>query len=499
MITLYLDHQIYTYLKNRNNHDMFMGTGGIQRMNTVNKLYDFLKKEKSNFLIFYSHAHMLDLSSDKSGNKERLLDDLKLREEFVENNYLVFNEKDNGTDYQLAYPETKFEPFWEKEEELDFSNIFDISHLENFMETEKFQELKEQKELVDNLKLPSLDDLVSDDVKENEDYQKLKDILGFMNGGNFNDLVKGFTDFAKRFQEEKGFYKELRNIVTAGVEKTKTNGILPNSEETNFIYELANTNLNSPDKENFVVENLLSYVKKQWSDRNKDKEPTSFDLHYQSYLMLDMWGIEKEKVTIARNMLHDGHHSFYGGHCEIVVSDDKNFRAKSNLLYKLFGLSTQVYSMEEFMKQSFSVELERVTNISDFVKRIKYDLKTGLVSNSNVNRIDSYISELKPSMKYLHYFNKVLLLKEEGKDYLVLRHEVQTYLKNLPYRIVQEITNKAVQIFGMDNFAKGNFNWEIECAEIKSGNWQGRNWTFSDIDIMLQISPQKYYFQLVIG
>lgn len=75
MITLYLDHQIYSYLKQKDGPTKFIGEEGVKRMETVRKLHDFLTKQKDNFLIFYSHAHLLDLSSDKSGNKERLLED----------------------------------------------------------------------------------------------------------------------------------------------------------------------------------------------------------------------------------------------------------------------------------------------------------------------------------------------------------------------------------------------------------------------------------------
>jgi len=499
MTTVYLDHQIYSYIKNKGNLDKFKGEAGIQKIETVNKLFSLLTREKNNLLIFYSHAHMLDLSSDKSGNQERLIEDLKLRAEFCNDNYLVFNEKENITNYQLAYPEEKFEPYWEDENELDFSNLFDISSFEDSMDSEEFLKLKTQKELLENLKFPSLDDLVSDDVKSNEDFQKMKDILGFMNGGNLKDLVEGFTSFSKKFQEEKGYYKKLRNVVTSGIEKAKDIEQIDDTKVTKFIKELSSLNLSSNDieKDKFVRANLLEYVKEQWQQRNKEKEPTKFDLHYQSYLMLDMWGIEKEKAIIARNMLHDAQHSFYAGHCEIVVSDDSHFRAKSKLLYKLFDISTQVYSMEEFINLTYSFELEKLNSLSDFMFRLKNDLKTGLVLKTQEG--NSGVTEFQTSMKYLNYFNRILLIKEGGKEYVVFRHNYKTYLNTLPYKIVQEITNKVVDLLGISSNTLGHFNWEIECNVIQNGNWTGRTWIFGDTELSIQLSPKDGKLQLVIG
>lgn len=374
-----------------------------------------------------------------------------------------------------------------------------MSGLEGFVDNEKLEELKEQKLLLENFKLPSLDDLVPDDIKQNEDYQKLRDMLGFMDGGNFIDIVKGFTDFVDKFQNEKGYYKGMRNIVSSGIQKSKT-AITPisASPDTKFIFDLANVNLDSPEKESFVRDNLLGLVKKQFADRSKEKEPTLFDLHYQSYLMLDMMGIEKEKAVIARNMLHDAQHSFYGGHCEIVVSDDKQFRKKSQLLYNLFGLSSQVLSMEEFMNQSFILELEDINSSSDLILRTKHDLSTGLISSSRITTLFNQVKEIRPSMRYLHYFNQILLVNEDGKDYLVFRHKLHTYLKQLPYKVIKGVTDKAIQLFGLDSNGKGLYKWEEENNEIKEKQWLGRSWNFGKSNLMLQISPYGNHLQLVI-
>jgi hypothetical protein len=501
MITIYLDHQIYSYLKNKDNSTFFQGPTGSQKMETIRKLHEFLTDQKGNFLIFYSHAHLLDLSSDKSGNKERLLEDLRYREKWAEDNYLIFEEKDNSTDYKFAFPEKQFEPYWVEQEEMNFSNLFDFSDFDEHLDIDKLDELKQHKATLENLRFPNLDDLVPEETKQNEDYHKLKDMFGFMDGGSFMDILKGFTDFSKRFQDEKGVYKGMRGVVTSGIQKARSESIPVNTPETKFIVDLANTDLNSPEKESFVKENLLVLVKKQWTDRNKgkDTEPTSFDLHYQSYLMLDMMGIEMEKATIARNMLHDAQHSFYGGNCEIVVSDDKQFRAKSKLLYQLFGLSTQVLSIEEFMKQSFSLELENVNSSSDLLLRTKHDLNTGFISTSRVTAMFNHVSELKPSMKYLHYFNQILIVNEGGRDYIVFRHKTQTYLKHLPYRVIEGITNKTFQLFGLDVEGKSMYKWETENEEIRAGKWLGRTWSLNHTSITLQISPDGRNLQLVLG
>lgn len=507
MITLYLDNQIFSYLKNKDNPTYFQGLNGKQKMATAQKFALFLKEQKQNFLIFYSNAHLLDLSNDESGNTNRLIDDLEHRNEFVDNNYLVYSQKEKITKYLLVHPKEAFEPYWEKHNEtaIDFSDFLDLSQLEGFVDEEKMTELKSQIELLQNSRFPGINQLTPPEHQNSVEFQKLQEMFSFMEGANFFDLMNGFMKFSDQFQNEKGFYKGLRDIVHSGVEKTKD---LELSNDTSaivrFILDLTEIDLDSPEKEQFVKTRLLDVVKEQWSKINGDKEPSTFDLHYQAYLTLDIMGIEPEESTKikkarARNMLYDGQHSFYGGHCEFVISEDAKFRAKSQLLYKLFGLSTRVLSMEDFIKESFAFKLEEISNQFDFNERVLQDLKHAFISSSRLSTMFSHVQELKPAMKYLHYFNQILKLNENGEDYLIFRHDSKTYLGQLPYKVIQEICDKAFLVFGLDAFGKSIYNLEEETHQIQQKKWNGRTWYCGDLLIMLQLNPSGNHLQLVLG
>ncbi|MFN4248710.1 MAG: hypothetical protein ACK4EY_13365 [Flavipsychrobacter sp.] len=497
MITLYLDYQVYTYLKNQNDDRYFSGPKGIILKENIKKLDDYLNKNKDHFLIFYSHAHLLDLSQDKSGNIERRNADLNNIEKWADNNYLIYDDKEKKTQYYITEPTKAFEPFEDIDSGLniDFDEIFNTSEYENLMPKEQLEELNRNITILKDYQMPTLDSLVNE--KAQQDLKKFKEIFPFTNGGSFIDMMKGALDFIGKFQKDNTLYRDIRNLVQSGIQKARVNiPVIDEHSNASFIIDLAKIDLSTPDKEKFVREKLLNTVKKQLADRNQDN-PSQFELHYQCYFSLDIMGIEPEDSPKTNNMLHDGIHSYYGGHCEIVISNDNKFREKSKLLYKLFGLSTKVYSLDEFLAESFGLELEKINTEDDFRNRLVNDINSSMITSLELRSMFVSAEEIKPAMKYFHYFNQMLMVKQNGNSYLVFRHKATTYLKHLPYKVVQAICNKAYKIFGIDTYGRSEYMWNIENSEISNKQWEGRTWKYGNLRIMLQYFDE--HLQMVIG
>lgn len=100
---------------------------------------------------------------------------------------------------------------------------------------------------------------------------------------------------------------------------------------------------------------------------------------------------------------------------------------------------------------------------------------------------------------FLSYFNELRIIKEQRDKYLVLRHSVSNYNSNLAnYKIIKAVTNKAIDLFGLDGFGNGYFNYEAESKQIEDNNWQGRTWRKDKIEVILEINLSTYMLNLVI-
>jgi hypothetical protein len=117
------------------------------------------------------------------------------------------------------------------------------------------------------------------------------------------------------------------------------------------------------------------------------------------------------------------------------------------------------------------------------------DIKNGLVIDNYQSIIfNRNTTVIKPFHSYFGYFNQIESIKENNQDYILLRRKTKNYSYFSFYRQYQGIINKAYKLFGYDLDNKGEFNWEKEIEEIKSGTWKGRFWDFETFTILIEIN-----------
>lgn len=329
MVRIYFDKQVFSHLFKQEKSEY---------INLLRKI-----KEHKTSLFCYSHAHLLDLKSDKTNIKYR---ELEFMESIVEDNYLSYHALEKTTSCYLARPLEAFTDVEEDNDHIDFSTIFDFDT--ESLDPEEKEKIEKAKSLFYDTKLdfgfPELKSLPE------EITGSLEKVLPFgFQSMTLMQWTEHFMGIYKNMKEDKTVYKGVRNMT----DKHFNNGkYTVNYDEIDFNKDLKD----SPFQKSF-----LDYVTSNINP-NGDKSISKYDFYTNAYFTLDLLGISKEQSKNVRfnNILNDGIHSYYGAYCDCVISADSGFLKKTRVLYKLFGIETKVMHIDDFIK-SFDFTINKLT------------------------------------------------------------------------------------------------------------------------------------------
>lgn len=460
MERIYFDKQIFSYL--------FKGGNPVYE-----KFLSDLMNNKDKFLYCYSHAHLLDLKNDKTQTKYI---ELNFIESLVGDNYLSYHGTDKRTSCYLAKPIEAFRDIDKEDEPISFSTMFDSFDL-SLMTTEQREQIKVAKDIFTTQKIDfgfkNLQDLPKE-IK-NPLEKLLPSNLGPM---TLLEWTEHFMGILKTIDEDKSIYRGLRSVVDTQINNGK------------FTVDYDKIDFNEDLKNSVLQKTFLEYVNENLNP-NGDKEISTYDFYTNAYFTLDLLGISKEPARKVKfnSVLNDGYHSYYGAFCDYVVSDDQGFLKKTKLLYKLLGIETKVYHIDEFIKffSLMTTSFERDSQV--FFNLLINDLKNGLVLD-NIKSItkDRTTTVVKPIHSYLGYFNAIESFKENNQDFIVLRRKTKNYSYFSFYREYEGLINNAFKLFGYDIENQGEFMWDREVKEIQNGVWKGRYWVFDTLTILIEIN-----------
>lgn len=469
MIRVYLDKQIFSYLKKGDEPK-------------YQKLLADLHQYKSSFLYCYSHAHMLDLKNDATDLK---YDDLAFMETLVDDNYLSYHAMEKRTSCYLAKPLEAFEGIQKDDTPISFSNLFDLDL--SFATEEQRKQITKAKDIFYN---QQFDFGFSKIQKLPPELEKpLSKVLPIgVSKMSLMDWAEHFMTMLKSIEEDKTIYKGLRNVVDKYINNGK------------FTVDFNNIDFNDDLKNSVLKKSFIEYINGNLNP-NGNKKVTDYEFFNQAYFTLDLLGISKEKSKKVkfRNVLNDGFHSYYGAFCDYVVSNDEGFLKKSKALYKLLNIQTQVLHIDEFAQSINLLGSNDQHDSQTFFRLLTNDLSSGLVLGSKPSlSSDRVTTKIKPYHNYLGYFNKLVVIKENNQDYLLLSRQTQNYSYFYFYREIEGIVNKAVKLFGADFNFKENYNWTVENNEINEDEWTGRYWKFGTFDLVLEINKGTHDLTLMI-
>ena len=254
----------------------------------------------------------------------------------------------------------------------------------------------------------------------------------------------------KTLEDDKTAYKGLRNAVDKNINNGK------------FTVEYDNIDFNDDLKNSVLQKTFIEYVNTNLNP-NGDKIITDYDFYIQAYFTLDLLGISKEKNARFKNVMNDGYHSYYGAFCDFVVSDDQGFLKKTKALYKLLGIESKVYHIDEFISYFTLLKNSLENDSSTFFQLLINDIKNGLVlENKNSLKYNRQTTIIKPFHSYLNYFNRIESISEDNQRFILLRRKTKNYSYFSFYREYEGIINIAFKLFGYDKFECSNNAANIE-------------------------------------
>lgn len=471
MERIYFDKQIFSYL--------FKGKDPI-----YTKFLSDLYAYKDSFIFCFSHAHLLDLKNDKTDIK---YSELEFMETLVKDNYLAYDPIQKRTACFLEKPSEAFKDTDVEETPFSFSNFFSDIDL-SFATQEQKEQILVARNVLENQKIdfnfPQMADIPEELQKPFGSIFPIGvDSLSIM---EWSEHLMGMV---KSMEEDKTVYKGVRNVVDKYVNNGK------------FTIDIDTIDFNKDLKNSVLQKTFIEYVNGNLNP-NGDKEVTNYDFFINAYFTLDLLGISKEpaKSVKFKNVMNDGFHSYYGAFCDYVVSDDQGFLKKSKVMYKLLGIETKIFHIDDFIEYFYTLKENKEKDINTFLTVLINDINDGLVINSwdSIN-YDRHTKTIRPLHNYLGYFNVIDNINEENQNFIYISRKVQNYSNFLFYREFEGVVNRAIRLFGTDTNLKSFFEWDKEIEEIETHIWEGRFWEFDTFKILLEINKGNGKFSLLVS
>jgi hypothetical protein len=464
MVKLYLDSQVYRYLKSGENKSV-VG-------------FDNLIGQRSDlFLISFSHAHLLDLKRDST---EKKYDDLKFMEKYVGSRYLCYYESEKAGNSYIATP---LEAFKEVENEAPIQDIFDYEDLREDPSTRFLANILDR---IYNQKITfPIPDLGE---QPNESLRFYDSLFGGKYEYTLREWAEKFLAYSDYLLEDKDEYKDLRKMVQEY------------SERLNLEYD-GTSSFDQKLKESYFQKSFRQFVLDSCYKQDKSKI-TNFDFFINAYYSLDMLGISKEplsKKNRLKNLFNDAHHAYYGAFNDYLIAEDAQLLKKASIIYQLLNIETKALSVNQFMQGAELLTRNHFETITSFLKSLTYDIRHGVrLSIYNSYPLGRYTEVVKCLGTYLGHFNHMVIFQENG-TYVVLERSSKNYAHYTLYEEFENVTNRAIELFGLDKYGIGQFNTDIEIEQIRNNSWKGRTWDLNDYLITLEKNEGTKEFSLVIG
>lgn len=382
MIRIYLDWNIISNLKRPEFKD----------------IKNFIDEHKNYLQFPYTPAHFSDLMKSYKPGNEYFEKDLETLEYLTENHFIRW-EKDD-TKFYFFEPKKYFDFIKNQESIPDILNfdklLNQIDSLGNEIGMGKFGSLIKK-----SLKAQSIQNKIP---KENIELmkEKIPDIK--LNSTNMWDFIKDITPFVENLILDRDYFKNFQGKMTGEDFKLDSNA-------GNWSYNEVISNIDTFLQNSKIEMTFLECVKSSF--QHIDKPVSYFAFYKSAYFLLDFIGYKRDKLPKRTdnflNIDTDTEHSFYGGHCEYFVADDKNLRIKSKVLYKEFSISTKIIKSAELISEltkvidkskdeyTFIEDLNAFCNQENFIKSYSYSYN-GVMNKRNVFRLPKF---------YFNFFNYV--------------------------------------------------------------------------------------------
>lgn len=436
MVTIYLDKQIFSYLFKSNEAK-------------YKTLKEKILSHKDDFIFLYSDAHLLDLQKDET---EQKFAEMEFMQEIVDSNRLILD----GRKVDVVKDAPK--------------DLFDTLNKVGDIDTIDFSQLNtEQINILSN----AIDLFIKDingqlELNWLNDREPIHEDKPQINQEFATSMLKYV---ASSLYCQKEPYKLVRDNI-----KAKYN---PTIEIADNLTDFNDKLKNVPLRLSFIDTIKVSLKQMGCLSYN------DFEVYIMAYALLDMLGLSREKGKTVRfhNVQVDSYHSFFASYCDCLVSNDVGLTRKSKILYKLFGIDTQVYSIDEFIDHFNVCIIDNQKSGKKYLNEFMSDYSSRTVIDTQ--QLNGYtFTHIKGSHRYFGYFNYMLERKIEDETVIII-YKRQDTKPLLLSREVEIIVNRLVKSFEEFTGLVGMFNEEIELPQLLKDQWEGRTWVFQDANMKL--------------
>ncbi len=305
--------------------------------------------------------------------------------------------------------------------------------------------------------------------------------------GNVAEMGKRFLEFSLDMYTNHETYKTLRKI------------IYENFNAGRFSLD-GEVELNKAFEESAFKESYLDFVANTLQGNKGSKIPY-YNFYQQCYLMLDMFGIDKDKIKQKNNFINlfnDSLHSYYGQFCDYFVTEDESIMKKTKAMYQLLDITTKVVNAKGLLSVLPNIGLDSESNFLHFFANLWNDIiREPEVRSTIVDVKDEDSISYHTNTEYLNYFNQLCVLNtEDSRLYILCKKDQSDFVKQLNYRERGQIVDKCITIFGMDLELKKYFDFQQEVEEIRSESWTGRYW--KAFDWLIRLAHEDKWGGLVL-
>ena len=295
----------------------------------------------------------------------------------------------------------------------------------------------------------NLKEIISNTPVPAEIPEKFREVIE--KPSNMYDFVIALGNFTNNLSSEQRNFKELISYLHQQKAVTK-------------LYE--QFGIKGYDGENITDRKLFIDSYQDYYQKGKEKD--KYELFLDMYGGLEIFGFVKGKPKKQKllNMINDGRHAFYGAFCNIVVSSDVDFIAKTNFLYDIHDVFTFVSSLEDFRNVLVKLNGYSKLKLSDLVSDVS-ELPEDRLIEQTENSLTYRLKSL-----YYGYFNIVKIVYTEHGNYWYISGENKNFLNGTLPNEFEYVTGRLISELGLDIQGKGAF----DRSEIQTGDWDGRRW-----------------------
>lgn len=405
-------------------------------------------------IYLYSEAHLFDLTRDQT---EQKFADMNFLETITSNNCIYFEEY---TRFELYKPKE----YYNSHDWTPMTSIFDgddefSANMRKTLQATPFNlaEVLKEQQLPEDMPISMLSH--------------------FKESSNWYDYVQSSLKRNQILIEQQKEFKKMVQFLHGHL---------------TLEMQLASFGINGFDGEKLIDRDafLNSYINHITKGK---QEKTAYNLFIEMYTNLEFLGIVKGKPRKQQmmNLINDARHAFFGGYCDIVVTNDEDMAKKTNFMYELHGIKTKLYTSSEFFKFIQS-EPQKPNTLQNLFNELTIPEKLEIIKREVTTETPFAIKRL--SQIYSEYFDILTFVDAPTGPYLYFSKEQSNFSRGTLVKELDYVTRWLTNSLGPDINGKG----QLDRNEIIADEWKGRDWITDNFSLKLRCEGKITLFLILL-